>query len=335
MTYQRTCAIERAESDAPGQIGGILVSDGEASDGHILNIAGAKFPEQAPLLFGHDDFTGTGNLGSWMSFEKSTAGKLAVVRGKAQIELGGQGVQQDFRNDVNYMIEKKHIGQFSVRWDEISDPVRRVNLPSDHPAFVDSTKEKGRKLWGWYFEKWRLVEGSVVTLGADPAALIGRMHETEGDVRNCWRRTVNNQLTEVDDSGGKGLVGIELPDGSVAYVERAVYEAVMEGANERLQTALDLHEEIHTETMQLALGAGRVAGSADGPPGGNTVPGQEGQGRNTVPALEFDASQLVEGFSIEDLFGGFAEALETSEQRTREGIQQIVDSLTGNTNNAG
>jgi hypothetical protein len=246
MQYERTCSIERAEDGAgAGLISGILATDGEASDGHILNMDGVELPDRAPLLFGHDDYTGTGNLGSWTGFLKFGTGKKlgkSGIRGSAQIELEGEGSQAAWRADINHMIERGHIGQFSVRWEEIGDAVARVNLPSDHPAYVDSKKATGRQRWGLYFDKWRLMEGSVVTLGADPAALVGRMQESQGDVRAYWRATINHALTEREEVAG--LVGISIGEGrEVIYVERAAYDAMLAEANRTMSMAINLHEE--------------------------------------------------------------------------------------------
>ena len=150
------------------------------------------------------------------------------------------------------MIDKGHIGAFSVRWEETEEPVYRVNLPSDHPAFVDTKKATGRQRWGMYFEKWRLLEGSVVTLGADPAALVGRMQEAQGDVRAYWRKAINHALTERAEVAG--LVGVHLENGEIAYTERAVYDAMLEDANARYMAALD--------TLDTALEAREDANEA-------------------------------------------------------------------------
>ncbi len=238
-------AIERqAEGAEAGVHSGLLASDGEASDAHILNIPGGKIPETPPLLFGHDDYTGTGNLGSWRSFAKSSDGKKlgdGKLRGEFGIELDGQGSQLDWRADVEHMVGKGHIQGLSIRWEEIDEPIRRINLPSDHIAFIDPKKATGRQEWGLYFEKWQMLEGSVVTLGADPSALIGRMHESQGDVRSYWRSTINAALEEASDVSGD-LVGLRVKD-EVILVERAAYDQMLETANERLQIALDLHEQ--------------------------------------------------------------------------------------------
>ena len=256
MHYERTCTIERAEDGAEaGLISGILTTDGEASDGHILDMDGVELPERAPLLFGHDDFTGTGNLGSWTGFRKFGTGKKLGnhgIRGTAQIELEGEGSQAAWRSDVAMMIDKGHIGALSVRWEEIGDPIARVNLPSDHPAFLDAKNTTGRKSWGLFFEKWRLLEGSVVTLGADPAALVGRMQASDGDVRGYWRKAINHALTEREEVAG--LVGVRLANDEVIFVERAAYDAMLEEANSVFLRAIDLHEEANEHLMIAVAG---------------------------------------------------------------------------------
>jgi hypothetical protein len=241
-------AIERQEGDAPrGIVTGLVVTDGEASDGHILNIAGIEIPESPPLLFGHDDYSGRGNLGSWTSFEPVKLGDTKKLggqglRGVGQIELEGAGDQLAWREDVAHMIEKGHIGGLSIRWEDIDPPKRRVNLPSDHPAFIDIKKANGRQEWGLWFDKSRMLEDSVVTLGADPGSLIGRMAESEGLVRANWRATINSALEE-HDAIGHDFVGVDIGDGEIVHIERRAYEAMLSLSNERLQTALDLFEE--------------------------------------------------------------------------------------------
>lgn len=244
-------AIERQEGSERGVVSGIVVTDGEASDGHILNIDGIEVPDNPPLLFGHDDYTGTGNLGSWRSFTKfkgNGPGKSGL-RGVGQIELSGSGSQLAWREDVSHMIEQGHIGGLSIRWEEIGDPQRRVNLPSDHPAFIDEKKATGRQQWGFYFEKSRMMENSVVTLGSDPSALIGRMQESEGDLRAFWRSAINHAMFETYIGAGD-LVGVQVGE-EVVYVERAAYDAMFEDSNARLQLALDMYEDSHSQSEPI------------------------------------------------------------------------------------
>jgi hypothetical protein len=223
------------------------------------------------------------------------------------------------------MIERKHIGALSVRWAPVGDPIRRVNLPSDHAAFVDSETAKGNKRWGLYFPKWRLLEGSVVTLGADPAALIGRMRDSEGDVRSNWRAAINSALTETQ--GSQDLVAVQLPGGEVAYTERAIYDALLELANERMNIALDLHEELHEETLQLALGAEQNAAIKPGK--ADDVPVKKEPSGNGRSALELDVRELQFPTAVEALTKGLLEALAQSDERWDKGVQELVSTFTG------
>jgi len=322
--YQRTCQIERAEGDPPGQLSGILATDGEASDGDILDIDGGQIPKRAPLLFGHQDWTGDRNLGSWERFEKESnpkASKLGgkVIRGTAQIELGGSGAPQAWRDDIAHMIDKGHIGALSVRWSPVGDPIRRVNLPSDHAAFVDSQTADGNKRWGLFFPKWRLLEGSVVTLGADPAALIGRMRSAEGDVRSQWREVINRALTECD--GTRDVVAIELPSGETSYIERAVYDAMFRGVNERMGTVLDLFEELHEERSKVL--ETKQPGKED------DVPGSNGSAGTSQSALELDVREVQFPTAVDALTTGLLQALENSDERWEKGLRDIVNAATG------
>jgi len=191
--FERVSQIVRSDKDPDNVISGHLATNGEASDGHILNIRGGKLPKSPPLLFGHDDYTGRSNLGSWTSLKKEVAGdKLGqqILSGRAKVEVkAGEGEQLAFRKDVLAMVQANHIRQFSIRWAHDSDPVLRTSLSSEHPAYLDEDKARGSQRWGLYFDKWRMLEGSVVTLGADPEAIIGRMRNASSTSnRRSWGR---------------------------------------------------------------------------------------------------------------------------------------------------
>ena len=142
--YERT-TLAAAVGGEDGAISGLLATDGEASDGDILDMDGGQIPSRAPLLFGHQDWSGDRNLGSWEKFKKVDTGKAVKklggkgLHGDARIELDGpDGPQKDWRTDMAFMVGRKHINGLSIRWSGVGDPLRRVNLPSDHPAFVDA-----------------------------------------------------------------------------------------------------------------------------------------------------------------------------------------------------
>jgi len=192
--YERLVEIERAAGTQPGVVKGVLATDGEASDGHILNIEGLEADVPKPLLFGHNAYDPWGNLGSWTEFSKTKH----ALKGSAQIELNGVGANAEMRNDVAHMVAQGHIRMFSVRWSPLVPPIRRTELDSTHPAFVDSAKEKDwRKLYGMWFEKASVDEGSIVTLGADPKAILGRMRDSQGHARSVWRDQLEETLRSV------------------------------------------------------------------------------------------------------------------------------------------
>jgi hypothetical protein len=140
-------------------------------------------------------------LGSITNPEKLLKDNPPRLRAVGHIEMGGEGVSAEIRRDLAYMIDKGHVTGVSIRWDGVPDkpPVRRVNLPSDHPHFVDAETAKGAERWGLFFEEWRAMEGSVVALGADPQALIGRSEETEGAVSTFWRAMAEDAAAPVED----------------------------------------------------------------------------------------------------------------------------------------
>lgn len=284
-TYERQFTIERAASDKAGVIRGILATSGEASDGHILSIEGLRAEAPAPLLFGHDSWGMEGTLGSWTSFSKSNGD----LRGVAEIEMGGEEAQASKRRDLAHMIDRGHVRGFSVRWEPMEPPVARVNLSKDHPAFVDASKERDqRKLYGMFFPSSRLLEGSVVTLGADPKALIGRMRETQNEVRGFWRGVVermmiagelNGELRErterfatavrelresgIEDLGTllrvagdpldpSKLVAVTYGDAKRLLIPREAYDALLAESTNRLRTAFDLLAEDTGSRFEVA-----------------------------------------------------------------------------------
>jgi hypothetical protein len=83
------------------------------------------------------------------------------------------------------MISKGHVHSVSVRaHGEKVTP--RKDLPRDHPAAVRGDEPNLAKRFGLFFERFTPLEGSIVALGADREAIIGRSLETEGDVRDFW-----------------------------------------------------------------------------------------------------------------------------------------------------
>lgn len=167
----RSFSIDRAKVNAEtGEFRAVVFTDGEASDGHILSIDGAQIPERMPLFSDHHASVRT-QLGSLYPLERTA--HQVVMRG--EIFLGGEGPELEIRRDILAKMAAGHVSQMSGRWDyEQEDAILRSELPEDHPAHVNAKKAK--KDWrfrhGYFFRKWRGMEGSLVGLGADPAASV-------------------------------------------------------------------------------------------------------------------------------------------------------------------
>jgi hypothetical protein len=195
--FSRHFEVERASVDPEaGTFEAVLFTDGEASDGHILNIGGGKIPERMPLFVNHSSDPTT-QLGS-LHYVESTEHKVRV---RGQVLTEGVGAPLEVRQDLLVKMAAGHVSRMSGRWDaEDKNIKRRINLPSDHPAFVDDSKEsESRRRWGLYFDKWTAMEGSVVGLGADPQAVMRWANDGEASepVRAFWRE----QISEAQEAG--------------------------------------------------------------------------------------------------------------------------------------
>ena len=178
----------------PGEFEMILATEGEASDGHILNIRGGFVPSQLPLLNSHFN-SPTDALGSIIAPRKDLDASPPVLRATGKIEMGGEGASADIRRDLAHMIERGHIGAVSIRWDGIKG-TPRVELPDGH-AFRVEKGATGAARNGTYFEEWRALEGSVVAIGADSGALIQHADQCEDPTqREFWRSMAADAETE-------------------------------------------------------------------------------------------------------------------------------------------
>jgi hypothetical protein len=72
------------------------------------------------------------------------------------------------------LVQAGDLDAMSLRWSATRRPVPRTSLKSSHPAFVDDKDDDSAKRWGLFFSHSLAKEGSLVGLGADPKALVGR-----------------------------------------------------------------------------------------------------------------------------------------------------------------
>lgn len=185
-----------------GTFGMTLATEGEASDGHILSVDGAQMVERMPMLISHwnEPTKAAGSIFRMRRHLQDTPKRLTAV---GMMELDGDGEGVTVRRDLMHMIAKGHVNAVSVRWDfDWKDVIPRTKLPTDHPHFVDAEKEVSGspKRWGYFFKKWTPREGSIVALGADPKALIGRSQDTTGKISDFWARMAED--AKLGDAAG-------------------------------------------------------------------------------------------------------------------------------------
>jgi len=211
-TLTRIQRVSSVDEDN-GTFGMTLVTDGEASDGHILAIEGGVMPERMPMQLSHWNEP-TKTVGSITRMRKHLTTQPRKLTAVGMMELDGEGAPAELRRDLMHMIAKGHIGAVSVSWDfDWKDVTPRSKLPADHPHYVDPEKEQNpRKRYGLYFKRWKPLEGSIVAVGADPKALIGRARETSGVISTYWGEMATEAEKAIQD-------GIKLPEDAERAVE--------------------------------------------------------------------------------------------------------------------
>ena len=182
---ERTIHIDREKiNPETGEFPLVLATQGEATDGNILNIRGADIPERMPLQLAHAN-SPTQTLGSIFSVRQGQKKGLPVLRATGKIDLEGEGALADIRRDLAHMINEGHVTGMSLRA-EGTKVTPRTELPRDHFAFVERDEPNLLKRFGAFFERFTGLEGSIVALPADTGAIIGRAQETEGPIREFW-----------------------------------------------------------------------------------------------------------------------------------------------------
>ena len=63
MKFERTAVLDKAIDTDTGEFDMVMASEGEATDGHIVSIAGLEFPSEFPLQLDHNRST-SANLGN-------------------------------------------------------------------------------------------------------------------------------------------------------------------------------------------------------------------------------------------------------------------------------
>ncbi len=243
QTVERTFELERGSIDLEtGEFPLILATQGEASDGNILNIRGANIPERMPLQLNHAN-SPTETLGSILSTRQAQKNGLPVLRATGQIELTGEGPLADIRRDLANMIAQGHIGAMSLR--AVGDKVTpRADLSRDHFAFVERDEPDRAKRFGLFFERFTGLEGSIVALPADKGAIIGRAQETEGPVKEFWESMIPEaEVPEHDTSDIEDVRSLERFLGEMPGISRKEAKRLASIKNETTQPSRDAEEQ--------------------------------------------------------------------------------------------
>jgi hypothetical protein len=152
---------------------------------------------------------------------KSTQLGRASLKMVGVIDVQGDGAQADIRRDIAHGISVGDITAMSGRWDTVGEPVARASLPKGHYAFSDVS---GGFSTPMFFEQAKVLEGSIVGVPADAAAMIGRSQDLEKPehVRQFYDVLVNGDWLSrdraleslyTDAASVEGLQEIETVDG--------------------------------------------------------------------------------------------------------------------------
>jgi len=244
--YRRAVALSPSSVNTEtGEFGCVLFTNGEASDGHLIDVRSLDVPNSLPMFVDHvaDPTKRAGKLHSPIFDGRGMSVGDTSVRMTGRVDLEGDGAAADIRRDLFHGIAVGDIRSVSGRWRSTSAPTPRSELDRSHWAHSGNGS-------GFFFENAVALEGSIVGLGADPSALIGRSNDTDkpAHVREFWR-----SWSETGDSSGAlaalaaqarqipGLVEIETSDGSF-YVPAEVARA-FEGQRNETGVPVDLSAE--------------------------------------------------------------------------------------------
>jgi hypothetical protein len=186
--FERVAKIDQRIDTKTGEFEMVMASEGEASDGHVIRIAGVEHGETLPLQLDHSR-SAADNLGTVSNIRKGKREGVPVLLGVGQIRITGEGDGLAARLDLVDAISRGHITGSSMTWSADSQHVKeRASLPKGHPARVDPLDPNLRRRFGLFFEKSQAIEQSIVAIPADRSALIGRADAaTDAPVRALWQ----------------------------------------------------------------------------------------------------------------------------------------------------
>lgn len=183
-TCTRSFQLTRGEINLEtGEFPAKLATNGEASDGHILDVKTLKVAPEIPMFVGHDPSV-ISQLGRFIKPKKrytraSKSGKQslgdAVLHMTGVINLEGDGALAEIRDDVARRIKVGDIKSLSIRWERVAGSKQTLRSDLDKGHYAYSTVNDADS-WepAMFLEGQNTLEASVVGLGSDKAALTGR-----------------------------------------------------------------------------------------------------------------------------------------------------------------
>ena len=241
VTAWTNFAIERESTATRGEFRSVLATSGEASDGHILSIRGMTVPVTMPMLFRHNSTVEIPALGRIVDPVKSRDGDIEVLRVTGRFDLEGDPNDPllAIRKGFASMVQQGTLDAMSIRWDPIFGKfVPRSTLGKDHPAHVPPGTE-GPANWGMYFEESRAQEGSIVAIGADPQALMGRAHDAESMFEEAYWTVLAGRM-----GAGEAIPEVPLEQRELfAAMTKVVVDTVRETVQETFTLMRERSEE--------------------------------------------------------------------------------------------
>lgn len=199
--WQRNFDLQRGVIDrATGEFPAVTFTNGEASDGHIIDVASLVVPDVVPMFINHEANPAR-QMGQLNSPRKS--GKATRLGGQRLHQIGrintdGDGEFPDVRRDIVEMIHRGDVTQMSGRWSNEFESVARSSLAKSHFAF---TEDRGGFSTPQFIRNAKVLESSIVGLASDQAAMIGRSQDLAQPehVRTFWRvMAEGDELTQAE-----------------------------------------------------------------------------------------------------------------------------------------
>ena len=311
---QFTRAVDVEAGSKEGEFRITSATEGEASDGHILDIDGGEIPQEMRLLAGHENNARTA-LGLVVAPFKDLTASPRTLENTARILMTGDGADADIRRDMAHKIANGVVNAVSIRWDDI-ESVARIDLPEDHKFRVDRS-DKTNARHGRLFKKWRAIEVSVVAVGADAGALIEHAGRCEDPVQaQFWRSfalEASGDLSIVDE-GGEEISDSAAP-GEIGHAE---------GIRDATQDELLSRVEYLEESVDALLERGHARQLIE------PEPDLEPEQRADLPVDgEADQQPTERGVTAEDLVPLFRQLRD----QQREDSERLLSRATGKVSN--